>query len=67
MADAVAKLLCASDASLWADNENPMEPFFRFYDKLYDRLDLSEELRNRVNRGNAEALFATETREPRAE
>jgi len=61
MADAVAKLVCASDASLWTETENPMEPFFSFYDKLYDRLNLSDELRERVNRGNAEALFAVET------
>ena len=56
-----SKLLFASDMSVFAHpGEEGFEPYFRFYDKLYDAVGAPEELREKVNRGNAMALFELE-------
>ena len=50
------KLLYASDVSVFRDNEG-FEPYFKFYDALFDAVGASPEIREKVNRGNAIKLF----------
>ena len=52
-------MLYASDVSVFRENEG-FEPYFEFYDKLFDAVGASEEMRERVNRGNARMLFGVE-------
>jgi predicted TIM-barrel fold metal-dependent hydrolase len=53
----LAKLMFASDVGYFEGEPN-VKPYFDFYDKLLDAVGAPEELRERVNRGNAAALFA---------
>jgi len=57
----VRKLLFASDVRYFRD-DYPFEPYLAFYDRLYDRIGLSLELREVVNRGNARRLFGLDPR-----
>ncbi len=56
--DAMNKLLFASDVSYFSQpGEEGFEPYFEFYDKLFDAIGAPEDLRERVNRGAAMELF----------
>jgi len=57
--ESLGKVLYASDVSVFRENEG-FEPYFEFYDKLFDAVGASEEMRERVNRGNARMLFGVE-------
>ena len=52
----VRKLVFASDVRYFGGGA-PFEPYIAFYERLFDRIRLSAELRERVNRGNARHLF----------
>lgn len=52
----LSKVLYASDVSVFRESEG-FEPYFEFYDKLFDAVGASPEMREKVNRGNAIALF----------
>ena len=53
----IGKLCFGSDVGYFAKGEFPFAPYIDFYEKLFDRVDLSEELRERVNRGNLRSIF----------
>jgi predicted TIM-barrel fold metal-dependent hydrolase len=55
--ESFGKLLFATDMSLFREKEG-FEPYFEFYDKLFDAVKAPPEMRARVNRGNALKLFA---------
>jgi predicted TIM-barrel fold metal-dependent hydrolase len=60
VADLVAlnKLLFATDLlDVFSAPRDDIEPYFAFYDGLLDAVGASEELRERINRGNALELF----------
>ena len=57
----VRKLVFASDVTYFKDEGFPFEPFIEFYEKIFDAIGLSDELRELVNRGNARALFGLDT------
>jgi len=52
----ITKLVFASDVPYFWD-KFPFAPYMAFYERIFDRIGLSEELRERVNRGNARWLF----------
>jgi predicted TIM-barrel fold metal-dependent hydrolase len=52
----VAKLMFASDVGYFEGEPN-VQPYFEFYDRLFDAVGAPESLRERVNRGNAIELF----------
>jgi predicted TIM-barrel fold metal-dependent hydrolase len=52
----VVKLMFASDAAYF-EGESDVQPYFEFYDRLFDAVGAPESLRERVNRGNAAELF----------
>ena len=53
-----SKLLFASDVTFFAHpGKERFEPYFEFYDKLFEAVGASEALREKVNRGNAIELF----------
>ena len=54
--DSVGKVLFATDMSLFREREG-FQPYFEFYDKLFDAVGASPEMREKVNRGNAIKLF----------
>ncbi|MCW4019996.1 MAG: amidohydrolase [Candidatus Bathyarchaeota archaeon] len=54
------KLCFASDVKYFNGEDFRFEPYITFYERLFDRLKLSEELRELVNRGNARVLFGLE-------
>jgi len=54
--EAFGKLLFASDMSIFVEDEG-FEPYFEFYDKVFDAVGASREWRERVNRGTALKLF----------
>lgn len=54
----VSKLCFASDVHYFRDDHFPFERYIGFYERVFERIGLSEELREVVNRGNALHLFA---------
>lgn len=54
--ESVEKLLFASDVGYF-HGDPQVEPYFEFYDKVFDAIGAPPELREKVNRGNAAALF----------
>jgi predicted TIM-barrel fold metal-dependent hydrolase len=54
--ESLGKVLFATDVSIFREHEG-FEPYFEFYDRLFDVVGASPELRERVNRGNAIKLF----------
>jgi predicted TIM-barrel fold metal-dependent hydrolase len=55
------RVLYASDVSLFRNpGHEGFEPYFVFYDKLYDQIGASAELREKINRGTAMKLFELE-------
>jgi len=53
-----SKLLFASDVRVFVEpGTEGFEAYFDFYDRLFDGVGASEQLRERVNRGNAIELF----------
>ena len=56
----IRKLCFGSDHEYFREGEFPFEHFIAFYEKLFDAIGLSEELRDLVNRGNARTLFGLE-------
>jgi predicted TIM-barrel fold metal-dependent hydrolase len=57
--ESFGKLLFGSDMSVFVEEEG-FEPYFEFYDRLFDAVGASAEMRERVNRGNAIKLFGLE-------
>jgi len=54
--ESMSKLLFASDMSIFREDEG-FEPYFVFYDKLFDAVGASAEMREKVNRGTTLRLF----------
>jgi predicted TIM-barrel fold metal-dependent hydrolase len=54
--ESVSKLMFASDVSVFA-HEPEVQPYFDFYDALFDAIGAGPDLREKVNRGNAVDLF----------
>jgi predicted TIM-barrel fold metal-dependent hydrolase len=52
----VGKLMFASDVGYF-EHEPGVQPYFEFYDKLFDAIGAPDALREQVNRGNALELF----------
>ena len=48
----VRKLCFASDVPYFHEGVFPFEPYIAFYERIYERISLSLDLRDRVNRGN---------------
>jgi predicted TIM-barrel fold metal-dependent hydrolase len=59
--DSIGKLCFASDVAYFREGEYQFEPYVAFYERLFDRIELSPDLRERVNRGNARALFGLDS------
>jgi len=53
----IKKLCFGSDVRYFYEGEFRFEPYMTFYDKIFDRIGLSEALREQVNRGNVRAIF----------
>jgi predicted TIM-barrel fold metal-dependent hydrolase len=53
----IKKLCFGSDVRYFHKGEYRFEPYSAFYDKIFDRIGLSEALREGVNRGNVRAIF----------
>ncbi len=53
----IRKLCFGSDMSYFREGKFGFEPYIRFYDTIFDRIGLSQELRELVNRGNVRKLF----------
>ena len=53
----IRKLCFGSDVRYFREGEFPFEPYIGFYEKVFDRIALSDELRGLVNRGNIRSLF----------
>jgi predicted TIM-barrel fold metal-dependent hydrolase len=53
----VRKLCFASDVVYFREGEYPFEPYIAFYERIFERIGLSDELQERVNRGNARSIF----------
>ncbi|MGQ9632380.1 MAG: amidohydrolase family protein [bacterium] len=59
----IRKLCFGSDVWYFREGEGspqegfPFEPYIAFYEKIFDRIGLSEELRDLVNRGNIRSIF----------
>ena len=53
----IEKLCFGSDVYYFRDDEFSFEPHIAFHDHLFDRIGLSPELREAVNRGNIRRLF----------
>jgi predicted TIM-barrel fold metal-dependent hydrolase len=53
----VRKLCFASDVVYFCGEGFPFERYVAFYDQLYERIGLSKDLRQVVNRGNARSIF----------
>jgi predicted TIM-barrel fold metal-dependent hydrolase len=59
--DTLNRVLYASDVSFFSRaGREGFEPYFVFYDALYDRIGAPEELREKINRGTAMKLFELE-------
>jgi len=53
----IRKLCFASDVMYFNEGFFPFEPYITFYENIFNKIGLSKELRELVNRGNAKALF----------
>jgi predicted TIM-barrel fold metal-dependent hydrolase len=53
----ISKLCFASDVAYFRDGAMRFEPYIAFYERIFDHVGLSPDLRERVNRGNARFLF----------
>jgi predicted TIM-barrel fold metal-dependent hydrolase len=53
----VRKLCFASDVRYFVQGAHPFEPYIGFYERIYDRVGLSQDLQEIVNRGNARFIF----------
>jgi predicted TIM-barrel fold metal-dependent hydrolase len=53
----IKKLCFGSDMSYFRAGQFAFERYMAFYDRIFDRIGLSPELREVVNRGNVRALF----------
>ncbi len=53
----IRKLIFASDVRYFLSDSSAFQPYIAFYERIFDRLGLSDELREQVNRGNARWLF----------
>jgi predicted TIM-barrel fold metal-dependent hydrolase len=53
----IGKLCFGSDVRYFREGQFPFEPYMPFYDRIFDRIGLSEELREQVNRGNVRHIF----------
>lgn len=59
--ESLGKVLYASDVSIFREpGKEGFEPYFAFYDNLFAAVGAPPELRERINRGNAMALFELE-------
>ncbi len=55
---AVSKLCFGSDAQyLWPGNHDPSRKYINFYERFYECLNLSQELRDKINFGNIQELL----------
>jgi len=55
--DSVSKLCFSTDGSPFSADKSGFEAIIAFYDRLYEELKLSDELREKIDRGNAAMLF----------
>ena len=53
----IRKLCFGSDVPYFREGEFSFDRYIVFYEKVFDAIGLSEELRDRVNRGNIRSLF----------
>ena len=53
----VRKLCFGSDVGYFLEGVHAFEPYIDFYETIFDRIGLSDELREVVNRGNARRIF----------
>jgi predicted TIM-barrel fold metal-dependent hydrolase len=53
----IRKLCFGSDVRYFNEGQFPFEPYLAFHDRIFDRIGLSEELRELVNRGNVRHIF----------
>ena len=53
----IRKLCFASDVRYFREGGFPFQPYMTFYDRIFDAIGLSGELRELVNRGNARSIF----------
>ena len=53
----IKKLCFGSDVVYFKEGSFPFEAYISFHEKLFDKIGLSSELRELVNRGNVKALF----------
>lgn len=51
------KKLCFGSDVRYLEGEHHFAPYLAFYDRLFDRIGLADELKERVNRGNARTIF----------
>jgi len=58
--DSIRKLCFGSDVRYFVEGQFPFEPYIAFYERIFDAVGLSEELRDAVNRGNVRSLFNLE-------
>ena len=58
---AIRKLVFASDTGYFRGDDPPFGEHLAFYERIFDRMGLSPELREAVNRGTAKALFGLES------
>ena len=56
----IRKLCFGSDVRYFLPGEYPFERYTAFYDRIYEQIGLSDELRDLVNRGNIRKLFGLE-------
>ncbi len=54
------KLCFGSDVHYFREGKFPFEPYIEFYERIFDRIGLSDELRDAVNRGNVRTIFGLE-------
>ena len=53
----IRKLCFGSDERYFRKDEYPFERYIAFHEKIFDRIGLSNELRDLVNRGNVRTIF----------
>jgi hypothetical protein len=53
----IRKLCFGTDHAYFRDGEIPFTPWAEFYDRIFEAIDLSPELRDIVNRGNVRTIF----------
>ena len=56
----IRKLCFGSDVTHFREGKFSFEPYIEFHERIFERIGLSEELRELVNRGNARRLFGLE-------